>query len=671
MRAYENVSIYCEIPEAVHRKRMKQHQERIKNAQPVLKLSSPGKTKQSPRATSPKKGQERLGEIAKNNMILARRIFNIMEGPGIITNLMESSVTENHPGTINFSHRLAEAKRIHHENMTMASRLDSVKAYYDTTSIRQLTTAKNARKKRVLGGSTTKKRNKRDNSATASGRVVLGKNALKINSDFVESRSEDSKRPRNVLLEYTKIQKGRVLDVAVIKEPFRDSYSIFGIDIDNGQRYELRLTSEEVSNILEGDILVTSVDNVEVWMALLNKVELRPVDAFAKLPVPASSSRGGEAVPLAKPGPQPEMTPEENESDCAVGEAGIDSMTDLSTHQDKGDSMSQEEGYTLDDYYEANVPLSPLPPQQLAGAGTGNGEEYGELLDATFFDRMAAGDSAAGERPSARSGTARAVSRQHSGRDEKSNVRKHSGVNLDEGVAPTAEQMQNAQRTAASISTAYCIETALRNVLLKKHNVQQSKDKEGGKKPPPLKHNHISSKPAESPVEPKKEKEKEKEKDKDKEPVRPTEPRVSAAPAPKPPNPYTSTRVTAAPRSKSIRYTQVPQAGAAAGNNQQDQQEQLQQQHTQKPAGGATRRSILKKAPEVASDKTPQPPQGSQPSKKPHHRQTKVSKTNADVVVSETRSLAEKMAADYIKTAQANVDGLVLLTTMKTGAESS
>lgn len=52
------------------------------------------------------------------------------------------------------------------------------------------------------------------------------------------------------------------------------------MDVDNGQRYELRLTSEDVSDILDGDILVTSVDNVEVWMALLNKVNLQPVDAF-------------------------------------------------------------------------------------------------------------------------------------------------------------------------------------------------------------------------------------------------------------------------------------------------------------------------------------------------------------------------------------------------------
>jgi hypothetical protein len=82
-----------------------------------------------------------------------------------------------------------------------------------------------------------------------------------------------------------------VLDIAVIKEPFRDRYAIFGIDIDDGQRYELRLSSEEVTNILDGDILVTSVDNIEVWMALLTKIMLNKVDSFAKV------VRGGTTTP--------------------------------------------------------------------------------------------------------------------------------------------------------------------------------------------------------------------------------------------------------------------------------------------------------------------------------------------------------------------------------------
>jgi hypothetical protein len=94
-------------------------------------------------------------------------------------------------------------------------------------------------------------------------------------------------RARTILLEYTKVQNNHVLDIVVVKEPFRDCYVIFGKDIEDGQRYELRLKSEDVSSILDGDILVTSVDNIEVWMALLHKVELEPVNQFSKLmPLP-------------------------------------------------------------------------------------------------------------------------------------------------------------------------------------------------------------------------------------------------------------------------------------------------------------------------------------------------------------------------------------------------
>ena len=59
-------------------------------------------------------------------------------------------------------------------------------------------------------------------------------------------------------------------------------YFSLGIDIDNGQYYENHLSSEEVASILEGDMLVTSVDNVEVWMTLLTKITLNPVQSYTK-----------------------------------------------------------------------------------------------------------------------------------------------------------------------------------------------------------------------------------------------------------------------------------------------------------------------------------------------------------------------------------------------------
>lgn len=86
-----------------------------------------------------------------------------------------------------------------------------------------------------------------------------------------------------VILEHAIIREGRSLDTVVIKEPFRDRYSIFAMDFLSGQRYELHFSSEDVQNILEGDILVTSVEEKQVWTSLLQKVDLRPVKDFSKI----------------------------------------------------------------------------------------------------------------------------------------------------------------------------------------------------------------------------------------------------------------------------------------------------------------------------------------------------------------------------------------------------
>ena len=648
---------------------MKQHKERIKNARPVIKIDTPRDRKPSSRAESPQKGKgDRQDEIAKSNMILARRIFDIMVGPGIISNLLESSMAEHHPGTINFSHRLAEAKRIHQENMVLASRLDSVKAYYDTTSVRVLASAKNNRKKKPRGLPMSKK--SRHVDPVASGRVVLGKNALKVTPDFNgEIRSEgQSKRPRNVLLEYTKIQKGCVLDVAVIKEPFRDSYSIFGIDIDSGQRYELRLTSEEVSSILEGDLLVTSVDNIEVWMALLNKIELRPVEAFAKLPLPPVNSKSDQSVPISRPvhekdkgqGPSPN-NPSEGQTQAGPEESSavatnrvdddMESLTDVSTQRQKADSMCHAEGYTLDDYYDDHAPLSPLPSQEL-GEDTATGGDadaqsgglYGELLDTTFFDRMSVSGTS-GERPAAKSGTGRAVSCMSGNGDSAKGFDRAEAAD-DEIIAAT--------RDVATISTIYYLETATNNILMQTC----------GKRAPAAKRGHAGKPPQASAQR--------KETVSFQEPTRevPKEPKPQnrhSIIAPKPPNPYTSTRITAAPRSKSFRYTQVPKGmQALETTNQQSISGQVEELPKKggPPAAVAPRRSVLRKSSDTA-DKNPHPPHASQPSRKPPpHRQSKggALKQIAEKSVVVTRTLVEQITAEYIEAALMKVDGLVLLT---------
>ena len=235
---------------------------------------------------------------------------------------------DNHPGTMNFRTRLHEAQRIHHRNMILAERLHTIKPHY---KVEDLTLMKPIRVKSPRGGTggdaygtygdkSNKKKtkfvkeleltflqqggnkaNRSNNQSPHSGRGGYGHgdedgvnegNLFVVdytsngNTPFASPRMPGAAeaRPRSILLEYTKVQDNRVLDIAVLKEPYRDSYVIFGKDIEDGQRYELRLSSEDVSNILDGDILVTSVDNVEVWMALLQKVKLNKCDFFTKLP---------------------------------------------------------------------------------------------------------------------------------------------------------------------------------------------------------------------------------------------------------------------------------------------------------------------------------------------------------------------------------------------------
>ena len=199
-----------------------------------------------------------------------------------------------HPGTINFNARLEEAQRIHKENMILASRLDAMQPYYKRkdltpreTPFRREKDAK--RKKKISPRAGGPKFPEIDEEARGTIRMKRGKamKAKKTEREFKNvdtTKSPTDHNPFKVLLEYTKVQSGKILDVAVIKEPMQDRFVIFGIDVDIGQRYELRLTSDEISSILDGDILVTHLDNIEVWVVLLNKVTLPQVDAFSRFP---------------------------------------------------------------------------------------------------------------------------------------------------------------------------------------------------------------------------------------------------------------------------------------------------------------------------------------------------------------------------------------------------
>lgn len=331
----------------------------------------------------------------KDNLLLARKIFNIMEGNSDITDkINDSRHIDNHPGTMNFRQRLSEAQRIHERNMLLASRLDTVQPYY---KIADLTIVKPVKKKTVHKSHNSKKSKfarelglvlKADRAGNAGDLTHRSAGSADYFGAYKfspvgdgpahsqsarkpeyhaegfepESRSENQRtRPSNVLLEYTKIQDGRVLDVAVLKEPFRDRYAIFGIDVDDGQRYELRLTSDEVSSILDGDMLVTSVDNVEVWMALLNKVILQKVGYFARLPFSAeevdqiNTKESGNNSPgggkLRKP---------------------LDTKTDETDNEEYGEEIAIH--YTLDHRAVQVVSTPPMFPATAAAVNAAAGK---------------------------------------------------------------------------------------------------------------------------------------------------------------------------------------------------------------------------------------------------------------------------------------------------------
>jgi len=251
------------------------------------------------RHSSPRRMQQQVDEsdrVSKDNFHLAQRIYKIMESPGMITDLInDTRHLDAHPGTMNYKARLEEAQKIHNRNMAMAARLDNIKPFYAKSDLRLQVhlRRKNDKKNKKLN----QKRNKVEYHIHNALVEIHGPGNITHRSegngysnrhedDMYQTnsarRAEPDEASRNVILEHTKVQDGRVLEIAVIKEPYQDQYSVYGIDVDNGQKYELKLTSEDVASILDGDILVTSVDNVMVWLMLLNKCKLYPVDSFSR-----------------------------------------------------------------------------------------------------------------------------------------------------------------------------------------------------------------------------------------------------------------------------------------------------------------------------------------------------------------------------------------------------
>jgi hypothetical protein len=338
-------------------------------------------------------------QISKNNMKLAQEIFKIMDGPGLVSEILDKTYN-HHPGTNNFGTRLNEAKRIHYENRFLASRLDNVQPYYQFTAVHGPPSPqkKNAKKNTKLkkeqpkNGTSAVKGPKQKNHYTkesegpgpegegggasspraASAQPTSPRSIrtapMSKRNDYHNARKQVSSakgerpkaesgggsanlNPKNLIMEHWKIQDGHVLDVAVLKEPFEDRFSLLGIDVDDGQRYQLSLSSEEVSNILEGDMLVTSFDNHNVWLALIEKVSLRPVLAFVK---PGSAPVAGASVSV--------VGEEANSIVSSITGTGQPDENENEHENRDGSIINQEDETFVDDWGSMmNMPAIDIP----------------------------------------------------------------------------------------------------------------------------------------------------------------------------------------------------------------------------------------------------------------------------------------------------------------------
>jgi hypothetical protein len=248
------------------------HDMRIRNAKPAIDMRPPlAVSLKSRKKTAITDDMNR--QINSDNFKLASNICRIFQSEARIQNeLRTPTYLEEHPGTMNFHSRLNEAKRINKNNVQIAKRLDSIKSYYNKANFEQIL-----------------RKPKRNTRKTPN----AGIQSQHSNNQAADSVLLNKEHDCSILLfEYSKIQDDRVLDIAVTKDSIDDDdYTIYGIDVDSGQKYELHISA----GLLEENILVTGVNDPNIWMALLNGRPLLAVDEFT--PVEKKS----RALPRAPP----------------------------------------------------------------------------------------------------------------------------------------------------------------------------------------------------------------------------------------------------------------------------------------------------------------------------------------------------------------------------------
>jgi len=154
-----------------------------------------------------------------------------MEGPGLMTNILrEKRVGDLHPGTINFNARLEEAQRIHKDNMILAARLDKMQPYYKRENLTNVVKYPKKKKTFIPTLKLPKGGFSGNDKASLSERSTHDREKLKDydgmqNSQSARKPDKKKENPVKVLLEYSKLQDGKILDVAVVK--VQDNFFIY------------------------------------------------------------------------------------------------------------------------------------------------------------------------------------------------------------------------------------------------------------------------------------------------------------------------------------------------------------------------------------------------------------------------------------------------------------